>query len=84
MVPSIELCIPKRYVSVLISASYEFTLFENRDFADVIKLIWGHTGESGILIQCVWYCYKRIGHTETDIQEKCCVTTKAEIDVMCL
>lgn len=55
MVSSIELCFPKRYVNVLISASYEFTLFENRGFADVIKLIWRHTGEIGILIQYVWY-----------------------------
>lgn len=33
---------------------------------------------------CLVFLEEERAHRDRDIQEKCCVTTKAEIDVMCL
>ena len=38
----VELCSPKGYVQVQITGTYEYDLFGNRVFVDVIR--WGHTG----------------------------------------
>lgn len=57
------MCPSKIYIEVLRLIFANVNFLENRFFADVIKLTWGHNGLEWALIQYNWYPYKKRTHT---------------------